>query len=208
MERKGLNAQNVKEKLMNDIIVTRDKVYSALKTLIELGWIKKEIQKDDNNKFVRTLYRVQYSPFTEAPEVDSPEVENKDTYKKIKVIDNNKIKSFESWYNLYGKKTTKKQALNYWCKKIKDSDLEDIMKHTKLYVNNIEKRFRLDPIRYLRNDKWLDEVIIKEDSNPTISDADDKYYQSLIRSTERVNKSMSIGDMTPDLLKMYKDGKN
>ena len=39
--------------------------------------------------------------------------------------------------------------------------IQTIMNHTKLYVANTDKNYRLDPLRYLRNEKWEDEVIIK-----------------------------------------------
>ena len=69
------------------------------------------------------------------------------------------IKGFGEWYALYNKKTTKKQAMNYWYKNIKDDIIQKIMSHTKLYIKNTEKKFRLDPIRYLNREKWNDEII-------------------------------------------------
>ena len=69
------------------------------------------------------------------------------------------VKGFGEWYNLYDKKSTKKQALNYWCKYIKPNMINDIMSHTRLYIKNTDKKYRLDPIRYLRNNKWEDEII-------------------------------------------------
>ena len=87
--------------------------------------------------------------------------------------------------------------------------MDEIIKHTKLYVNNIDKRFRLDPIRYLRNEKWLDEVILKEDSSTNeLSEAQERYYQRLKEDTAKLSNTESISDMTPDLIKMWKQGKN
>ena len=72
-------------------------------------------------------------------------------------------KEFDLWYSLYNKKTTKKQAYSYWTKNIRSMILiDDIMRHTKIYVQNTEKKYRLDPLRYLRNEKWEDEIIQKE----------------------------------------------
>ena len=68
-------------------------------------------------------------------------------------------KGFGEWYNLYDKKTTKKQAIKYWAKYIKKDLIPKIMNHTKLYIKNTEKKYRLDPIRYLNREKWNDEII-------------------------------------------------
>ena len=72
------------------------------------------------------------------------------------------VQTFDKWYNLYNKKTTKKQAQKYFYQNIRGKDLFKIMKHTKSYVNQVEKRYRLDPIRYLRNEKFNDEIIFQE----------------------------------------------
>ena len=72
------------------------------------------------------------------------------------------IQTFDRWYNLYNKKTTKKQAQNYFYQNIRGKDLFKIMKHTKQYIKSTEKKFRLDPIRYLRNEKFNDEIIEQE----------------------------------------------
>ena len=72
------------------------------------------------------------------------------------------MQGFGSWYNLYNKKTTKKQAMNYWYKNIKQNMVPKIMEHTKLYIKDREKVYRKDPIRYLRDRVWEDEVIFTE----------------------------------------------
>ena len=72
-------------------------------------------------------------------------------------------KEFEEWYNLYNKKTTKKQAINYWYKNIKKDMIPKIMEHTKLYIEGREKIYRKDPIRYLRDKVWEDEIIKKDE---------------------------------------------
>lgn len=69
---------------------------------------------------------------------------------------------FKQWYLSYGKKATKAEANNYWNKNITFDMIETIMKHTKLYVKSTEKLYRLDPIRYLKRNKWEDEIIEQE----------------------------------------------
>ena len=72
------------------------------------------------------------------------------------------VKGFGEWYNLYNKKTTRKQALAYWKEHIIKELIHKIMKHTKLYIEVREKSYRKDPIRYLRDRVWEDEIIKAE----------------------------------------------
>ena len=72
------------------------------------------------------------------------------------------LKGFDVWWKKYDKKVTKKQAQNYWAKHIKQSMVTGILWHTKCYVEKVEKRYRLDPVRYLRNEKFNDEIIEQE----------------------------------------------
>ena len=76
---------------------------------------------------------------------------------------------FDKWWNLYDKKTTKKQAKEFWIKKIKPDLVETILEHTKKYVKVREdKSHRLDPIRYLRNEAYCDEIIEYKKPNKRI----------------------------------------
>ena len=79
------------------------------------------------------------------------------------------LEGFVEWYNLYDKKCTKKEAMNWWVKKISPDLINAIMEHTKLYVEGTEKKFRLDPIRYLKREKWNDEII-KQDKRIDIEE--------------------------------------
>ena len=70
------------------------------------------------------------------------------------------LDGFVEWYNLYDKKCTKKQAKEFWGKKITSDLVATIMDHTKKYIKTREdKSHRLDPIRYLRNEAYYDEII-------------------------------------------------
>jgi len=71
-------------------------------------------------------------------------------------------KGFGQWYALYDKKTTKKQAIDYWFKNITKEDIPKIMEHTKQYVKDRDKVYRKDPIRYLRDRVFEDEIIKAE----------------------------------------------
>ena len=71
-------------------------------------------------------------------------------------------KDFELWWDLYDKKTTKKQSLAYWVKNITKEDIPKIMQHTKHYIKDREKVYRKDPVRYLRDKVYEDEIIKTE----------------------------------------------
>tara|TARA_R110002020_G_C15745740_1_gene725588 strand:- start:89 stop:454 length:366 start_codon:yes stop_codon:yes gene_type:complete len=66
------------------------------------------------------------------------------------------------WWDLYNKKTTKKESSIYFTKHITEDLYKKIMKHTKEYIKTSEKVYRLDPIRYLKRNKWEDEIIMTE----------------------------------------------
>ena len=71
-------------------------------------------------------------------------------------------KGFGQWYALYDKKTTKKQAIDYWVKNITKDDIAKIMEHTRHYIKDRDKVYRKDPIRYLRDRVFEDEIIKAE----------------------------------------------
>jgi len=68
---------------------------------------------------------------------------------------------FNKFWELYGKKTTKKQSVNYWNKHITKDLVPKIMNHVKNYIKDRERVYRLDPIRYLKRATWEDEIIIE-----------------------------------------------
>ena len=72
------------------------------------------------------------------------------------------LKDFELWWNLYDKKTTKKKSLAYWIKHITKEDIFKIMQHTRHYIKDREKVYRKDPVRYLRDKVYEDEIIKTE----------------------------------------------
>ena len=78
---------------------------------------------------------------------------------KVTALPISSDKDFERFWTLYGKKTTKKQSLAYWKKHITKDLIIKITKHTKNYIKDRDKVYRLDPIRYLKRATWEDEVI-------------------------------------------------
>jgi len=75
-------------------------------------------------------------------------------------------KGFEEFWNLYNKKRGKVKALGYWKKKhFTDEQLKEVLEKVKVYVANTEKQYRKDPERYIRDNCWNDEVIVKTNVN-------------------------------------------
>ena len=74
-------------------------------------------------------------------------------------------KDFDKWWDLYAKKTTKRQSLQYWKKHITKDLISKIMSHTKHYIKDRDKVYRLDPVRYLKRATWEDEVISDDKGN-------------------------------------------
>jgi len=68
--------------------------------------------------------------------------------------------SFEDFWNLYDKKQDRPKCENKW-KKIKQAAREKIMEHLELYVRSTpDIQYRKNPITYLNNESWNDEIII------------------------------------------------
>ena len=106
--------------------------------------------------------------------------------KKATALPISSDKDFDKWWNLYSKKTTKRQSLAYWKKHITKDLIIKITKHTKHYIKDRDKVYRLDPIRYLKRATWEDEVI-----------SDDKDYENYkldTRGASRFGYCASCGD--------------
>ena len=68
------------------------------------------------------------------------------------------------------------------------------MNHTKMYVQNTDKQYRLDPLRYLRNEKYEDEIIIKEKSQADrekelLADAEERMHKQIEKQNEYWKKA-------------------
>ena len=97
--------------------------------------------------------------------------------KKATALPLSSDKDFDKWWNLYSKKTTKRQSLQYWKKHITKDLIIKITKHTKHYIKDRDKVYRLDPVRYLKRATWEDEVI-----------SDDKGYENYRMDTRGASR--------------------
>lgn len=69
---------------------------------------------------------------------------------------------FNEWWNLYDKKTSKKETISYWKRHITKDDYDKIISHTKNYIIDRPKVYRKDPIRYLKHRIFEDEIVLPE----------------------------------------------
>ncbi len=95
------------------------------------------------------------------PLVDSFEQEQEKEQEKEQVQDV-EIHPFEDFWNSYGKKINRPKCLAKW-NRLKDSDKEKIKSTLKKYVNSTsDVQFRKNPLTYLNNQSWDDDVIVQD----------------------------------------------
>lgn len=99
--------------------------------------------------------------------------------------------SFEDFWNRYDKKKGKPKSLALW-KKISQGAREKIMQHLDEYCK-VEKRYRKDPERYLKNQGWEDEVILNPANNGTgnFKDKRTEHIESLLDDFNNRNNTGS-----------------
>jgi uncharacterized protein YdaU (DUF1376 family) len=87
---------------------------------------------------------------------------------------------FKKFWDLYPKKTTKQECIEYWRKAKLDNNLPEILKGLDAWKKNDqwtkdEGKFIPDPIRWLKKARWTDEITqtsqVKKTPNDTVLDA-------------------------------------
>lgn len=157
---------------------------SRLKTFLKLLQKDKMINLQTNSKLTLITVLNYESYQTSNMQTNIKQISNKVQPRTNNNINNNnkenniKIAEFEKWWNLYNKKVGKKEALQYWIKKINHSDFIDIFNHTRKYIVKNEKQYRKDPIRYFRRETWKDEIVdnIQNDITQFKLDTTGKFY--------------------------------
>lgn len=80
--------------------------------------------------------------------------------------------SFDDFWDLYNKKQDKPKCIKKW-EKIKQGAREKIMEHLELYVRSTpDIQYRKNPITYLNNESWNDEIIYNGTSKKKSTTAD------------------------------------
>jgi hypothetical protein len=88
--------------------------------------------------------------------------------KETKVSNDHKLVLFDSWWQLYNKKTDKEKAIKAWVK----LSMDEVNKCLEVVTNYIKStpdpKYRKNPLTYLNGKCWQDEIEIKPQANGTI----------------------------------------
>lgn len=146
-------------------------VRMALKELEDAGYLSRSKYRSQKGYLVYDYQLfdtpIQVGPTSENPTLENPTLEiptleNQTTYsnkEESKKEDSNKEDRFEDFWEAYGKKTGKKNALAKWTKlkeKEKDAILETIPKYL---IFRPDPVYRKDPERFISQRVWEDESI-------------------------------------------------
>jgi hypothetical protein len=75
------------------------------------------------------------------------------------------LSEFEKFWEMYEKKNDRKKAFQKW-KKLKQEDKDKIFETLPEYVKSTpDKKYRKNPVTYLNNESWKDEIVYRENKN-------------------------------------------
>lgn len=107
---------------------------------------------------------------------------------KKKKRDEGYTDDFLEFWKLYNKSVNKPKSFVLWKKKnFSEEELKKVMEKVKLYVSNTEKQYRKDPERYIRDNCWENEVIIKSTVNK-YGKPEPKNISTAINNTQPVDE--------------------
>ncbi len=111
------------------------------------------VNNDNNKRYVQNEF--------EQPSIFSiNEAPSKDELLKIE---------FNKFWDYYNKKTNKVKCLKKW-KRLSTASKNIIREHLPKYINSTpDKKFRKDPLTYLNNESWNDEIISFQNAEDIIS---------------------------------------
>lgn len=86
---------------------------------------------------------------------------------------------FGDFWNLYDKKVGDKSVIERAWKSLKPKDREDVMAYIPKYIESQpDKKYRKDPIRFIRNKTWKDEIMKKENTLMAVTITSGDHYLS------------------------------
>ncbi len=102
-----------------------------------------------------------------AKHADNDNVNDNDTVNDILL--EKETKAFNEFWDLYDKKTGKKEKVKKKFLNLPEKTRELIMEYIPKYkLSQPNKKYRKDPTTFLNNDGWLDEIITEQqEANPT-----------------------------------------
>jgi len=145
-------------KKQNDISVIRSKARKGVNN-------KKKIESNNNQKQIKTL------------QITDNDIDNDNDIDIDIINDNNIIPSFAEFWDFYDKKVNRPKCAIKW-KALKQKERESIMNHLPNYIDSTpDKSFRKNPMTYLNNKSWEDEIINKKIEQNGLSE---NYKQRII----------------------------
>lgn len=93
------------------------------------------------------------------------EAKARETYDNVQYAEVMEQFPFETFWNTYNKMRNRGECEIMW-QRLSDADKANIMQHvTKYIASTPNKKYRKDPITYLKNRSWEDEIIIDTPQN-------------------------------------------
>jgi len=192
--------------------ISRRQVSTTISALVKKGFLRQSYEYIDGTKSIK--YRI-LRPYRRSLPYPSevpfhPPTKNSSTINKEvnKELNKEHLCVFEEWYSLYNKKTTKKEAVVQWLK-ISPELHPKILSHTKRFIQaKPDKIYRPDPVRYLRNEVYNDEIIVKEKSKEELEqiriDRNDKLrIKQQKKVTEDLKRATEVAEDSGDVLGEY-----
>lgn len=164
-----INNRNIYVYVVNEIPKIKSKIILSSFAKILKGYVGKwkgKLNKDDNEDtdYIKSLLgliapsRGLVPPSKKRERERNPERKENPEPEQF---------SFESFWNLYDKKESRKQCEVLWTK-LPDDIKEKIMIHVPKYVQSKpDKTYRKNPDTYLRNECWNDEIIFPSSKKST-----------------------------------------
>ncbi len=148
-------------------------------------------QSDERDDSLRTIPETTTETTTETTPKTTP---------KKRTTDPEIIAKFNIFWDQYDKKTGRPKCYKKFIS-LKNSDIEHILKHVPEYVQSTpDKKFRKNPLTYLNNESWNDEIINNKKLTPferttqTLNNMDDELMAILQTADE--NKRGQSSEMT------------
>lgn len=114
------------------------------------------------------------------------EAKARETYNNVQYAEVIEQYPFETFWNAYNKMRNRGGCEFIW-QRLSDTDKANIMQHvTKYIASTPNKKYRKDPITYLKNRSWEDEIII--DTTPQNYGNNNKQYNNRLAQQQRNNE--------------------
>lgn len=132
------------------------------------AFVDKELLNVKDRLLIGYLYGIDTVSQEEQEEEETKE-EEQEQQEEVAAVAVTVWPSFDDFWNLYDKKEDRPKCEKKW-KTIKQGAREKIMEHLELYVRSTpDKKYRKNPITYLNNQSWENEIIIPQNGKQSIT---------------------------------------